>query len=190
MFCGPSRLIWFGIGSVVTYAWMRHHRDLDHGQAGGFCRPRFERRVQWEREGAPPLPPPPPGASATSPNNGEWRQTREWRPTEQGQGHGTSAGAPNTSTHVVPPGPTAQQQQQQDSLPIVTDRDYERLRQMGRSAEETISGMSEATIDSMMTGLQRLKDKLAERRGQESAFQQVNQTRATSPEEPAPRHQV
>jgi len=82
------------------------------------------------------------------------------------------------------------QQQQQDSLPIVTDRDYERLRQMGRSAEETISGMSEATIDSMMTGLQRLKDKLAERRGQESAFQQVNQTRATSPEEPAPRHQV
>ena len=136
MFCGPSRLIWFGIGSVVTYAWMRHHRDLDHGQAGGFCRPRFERRAQWEREGAPPLPPPPSGA--TSPNNGEWRQTREWRPSEQGQGHGTSAGAPIPSTHVAPPGPTAQQQQQ-DSLPIVTDRDYERLRQMGRSAEETVS---------------------------------------------------
>ena len=140
MFCGPSRLIWFGVGSVVTYAFMRHHRDLDHGQVGGFCRPRFEqRRVQWESDGAPPPPPP---SGAASPNHGQWQQTREWRPTDQGP----SAGAPIPSTHVVPPGgpgqrePAAQQQPQpQDSLPVVTDHDYERLRQMGRSAEETVS---------------------------------------------------
>jgi hypothetical protein len=76
-----------------------------------------------------------------------------------------------------------------------TDRDRERLRQMGRSAEETISGMSETTIDSMMGGLQRLKDRLAERRGQqqlqEVGPQQTNPSPATSPEEPTgPRHWV
>jgi hypothetical protein len=71
----------------------------------------------------------------------------------------------------------------------LTDRDRERLRQMGRSAEETISGMSEATIDSMMNVLHRLKDRLAERRGQqEIGPQQANPTPAEEPT--GPRHHV
>ena len=146
MLCGPSRLVWFAIGSVATYAWMRHHhdRDRDHrdGHPGSFWPPRFEHqhraRAQWEREDAPPLPPAPPGA----PDHGEWRRTREWRFTQQGrQGQG---GAPDpSSTHVVPPGGPGQRElappQQQQQQELVTERDYERLRQMGRSAEETVS---------------------------------------------------
>jgi len=88
---------------------------------------------------------------------------------------------------------TAQGPQMQQA-PV--DTDTERLRQMGRNAEETISGMSEATIDSMMGALQRLKDRLAERHGQQQfqefeAQQQTKPTPAPSPEEsPRPRRWV
>jgi hypothetical protein len=59
-----------------------------------------------------------------------------------------------------------------------------------------ISSMSEATIDGMMGALQRLKDRLAERRDQqmqETGSQQANPTPVTSPspeQPPQPRHWV
>ncbi|KAF8475228.1 hypothetical protein DFH94DRAFT_695248 [Russula ochroleuca] len=204
MLCGPSRLVWFGIGSLATYAWIRHHRDhcpprVDYQRRGG------DGRGQWEREEAPPPPPP------SGPNYGEWRQNQnQWRPAHQSQGQGpTTTGAPPTptphfdsnSTHVVPPpgGPAGGQLDQETQLLEslgIPRAEHERLRQIGRSAEETISGMSEATIDGMMGALQRLKDRLAERRGQqmqETGSQQANPTPATSPSPerpPQPRHWV
>ena len=151
MLCGPSRLVWFGIGSLVTYAWIRHHRDhcprVDYHRRG-------DGRAQWERERErDEAPPPPPSA----PNYGEWRQTQsqsQWRPPYQGQGP-AAAGAPpatptlrfdsnSNSTHVVPPpgGPAAGGQFDRETQLLesigITTADHERLRQMGRSAEETV----------------------------------------------------
>lgn len=108
MFCGPSRLVWFGIGSFATWAWIRHHENQRvHGQ-GGWWPPR---RVDY-------------GAQTQTQDT-----SREWNPTPtmghgQGQGQGTS-GAPGT----------------QPQSPMVGDQEYERLRQMGRNAEETVSGL-------------------------------------------------
>ncbi|KAH9995016.1 hypothetical protein BJV77DRAFT_267314 [Russula vinacea] len=172
MLCGPSRLVWFGIGSLVTYAWFRHHRDhcprVDYHRRG-------DGRAQWERERErDEAPPPPPSA----PNYGEWRQTQS-----------SPSGALRTK------GQFDRETQLLESIGITT-ADHERLRQMGRSAEETISGMSEATIDGMMGALQRLKDRLAERRGQQmqdTGSQQANPTPAASPSPevpPQPRHWV
>jgi len=72
---------------------------------------------------------------------------------------------------------------------IPVDREFDRLREMSRNAEETISGMSEATIDNMMGGLQRLKERLAERRGQQL---QNSQSPSATPSEESThfRHQV
>ncbi|KAH8983156.1 hypothetical protein EDB86DRAFT_261636 [Lactarius hatsudake] len=93
--------------------------------------------------------------------------------------------------HLVLPPPVAEA----SGRSPVDRQQPDRLREMSRNAEETISGMSEATIDSMMGGLQRLKDRLAERRAQQ--FQDPQEPlatatpRAASPEEPPhPRHWV
>lgn len=157
MFYGPSRFIWFSIGSLATLAWMHHHRTKDA------CRPsaqigyddRFRGRGQWEREASPR-------------RFDEQQQQQQWGP----------------------PPPVAEA----SGRSSVDREQLDRLREMSRNAEETISGMSEATIDSMMGGLQRLKDRLAERRAQQQDSQEPLATatpRAASPEEPPhPRHWV
>ncbi|KAI9440669.1 hypothetical protein H4582DRAFT_2074453 [Lactarius indigo] len=164
MFCGPSRFIWFSIGSLATLAWM-HHRTKDD------CRPaaqvgyddRSRGHGHWEREAGPP-------------RIARFDEQQQQRQQQQQQQWG--------------PPPTVAEAS--GRLPV--DREQlDRLREMSHNAEETISGMSEATIDSMMGGLQRLKDRLAERRGQQ--FQESQKPLATStptsPEEPPyPRHWV
>ncbi|KAH9032313.1 hypothetical protein EDB84DRAFT_1438647 [Lactarius hengduanensis] len=162
MFYGPSRFIWFSIGSLATLAWMHHHRTKDA------CRPpaqigyddRFRGHGQWEREASP-------------------RRFDEQQQQQQQQQWG-------------PPPPVAEA----SGRSPVDREQLDRLREMSRNAEETgkqISGMSEATIDSMMGGLQRLKDRLAERRAQQQDSQEPLATatpRAGSPEEPPHRHWV
>jgi len=107
MFYGPSRLVWFGIGSFATWAWIRHHENQRLNGQGGWCP---QRRVDY------------PAQTQTQMQN----TSREWTPTMgHGQGQGTS-GAPGT----------------QPQSPVVGDQDYERLRQMGRNAEETVSGFA------------------------------------------------
>ncbi|KAH9965050.1 hypothetical protein BGW80DRAFT_1346183 [Lactifluus volemus] len=127
MFYGPSRFIWFSIGSIATLTWMHYHqqhKDRPFSRIG--CGP----RAQWERN-APPYGSA--GNNATS-----------WG------GQGVANGQPHDGSIA---------EALQSSRPIDhMDQERERLRQLGRNAEETISGMSEVTIDSMMNGLQRLKD--------------------------------
>ena len=101
MFCGPSRLIWFGIGSFATWAWIRHHENQRLNGQGGWCpQRRVDYRAQTQTQDT----------------------SREWNPTTMGQGTG---GAPGTQPPQSPLG----------------DQDYERLRQMSRNAEETVSGL-------------------------------------------------
>jgi len=162
MFCGPTRLVWFGIGSVATWAWIRHHEDRrrlhDHQ---GWCPARADYRPQTQTQ--------------TQNTPREWNpmttgQGQAWAAHHQGQGTNGAAPAPAPAPGTPPQSPA--------------DQDYERLRQIGRNAEETISGMSEATIDTMMGALQRLKDRLEERRGQQQ-FQE-NEARQQTSSMPAP----
>ena len=118
MFYGPSRIVWFAFGSVATWAWIRHHERNPQGTfQGTWCHPRVDyRRVREEPFDG-------------DHGYGERRQTpnmsREWqRPVPMSQGTGTS-----TATGVA--GPQMQQS------PV--DPDFERVRQMGRNAEETVS---------------------------------------------------
>jgi len=118
MFFGPSRLVWFGIGSVATWAWIRHHENRDrqlHGQ--GWCPPRVDYRAQTTQ-----------AQNTTS---------REWNPTmttgqgqsqAQGQGQGQGSSSTSGAAPRTPP-----------QSPADADQDYERLRQIGRNAEETVS---------------------------------------------------
>jgi hypothetical protein len=114
MFFGPSRLVWFAFGSVATWAWIRHHENHHHQ---GACPPRvgyghYPGRAQWERERERDQPPPA-NASSPGPDYGQWQ-----RPT---------------------PTQTQTQTQQSEGSMTPMDYDHERLRQMGRSAEETVS---------------------------------------------------
>lgn len=171
MFWGPSRLVWFAFGSVATWAYIRHHHQHPHPQHDWHHRVGCNAgpgRAQWEERERDQSPPNNNNASSSPDGRGDYGQ---WRPTQPQR-------QPQTQT------------QSESMTPM--DVDHERLRQIGRNAEETISGMSEATIDSMMNVLQRLKDRLGERRGQqqleEIGPQQTNSTRVEEPS--GPRHRV
>jgi len=152
MFYRPSRFIWFSIGSLATFAWM-HYRKGDHLN----CR----RTAQVGYDGGS--------------GHGQWgpqgRRTRfdEQQQQQQQQHWGSRQGADDSRLDAngghwqrAPPPVLVEASER---LPV--DREFDRLREMGHNADETISGMSEATIDSMMGGLQRLKERLAERRSQQ-----------------------
>ena len=115
MFCGPSRLVWFAFGSVATWAWIRHHEKHLH-QGGAGCPPRvgygYNPRAQWEHERDQSASPN--NASSTSPTSPGRGDYGQWR-----------------STQPQPP------TQSESMTPM--DHDHERLRQIGRNAEETVS---------------------------------------------------
>ncbi|KAI0272591.1 hypothetical protein BC834DRAFT_966594 [Gloeopeniophorella convolvens] len=173
---GPSRLIWFAIGSVATLGWV-HHRD-NHVYIG--CSD--HRR---EREG-----PHGPAGYGEHRQNAAWGWHRSVGPADPR--FDAQGAAPKREPEAV----QSATDREREQLARIWDAERERMWQMGRNAEETISGMSEATIDSMLSGLQRLKERLAERRGQQvsEAPWQSAQTPppppAPSPEPLRPRHLV
>ncbi|KAH9967135.1 hypothetical protein BC827DRAFT_1152554 [Russula dissimulans] len=235
MFCGPSRFVWFTIGSFATWTWMYHHHNHHHHHCDhkGWA---WSRRVEYgdgdrtrsDRVDDASTPTQGNASSSSSPDSpdyAEWRwqqqqQLREWRPapTFSSQGAHTPTGSGRFDAHVLgsstavglngsgsgtspqrEPGVAAAAAAAGTVTAVKTtfptDSDAERLRQIGRNAEETISGMSEATIDSVMGALQRLKDRMAERRGQQQSqnteHQEANPAPAPPPEEPPrPRHWV
>ncbi|KAI0256002.1 hypothetical protein BJV78DRAFT_1151421 [Lactifluus subvellereus] len=188
---GPSRFVWFTIGSVATWAWMRSHHHEGGCSSARVC---YDSRAQRERVA--------PYGSAGYGHGDQQPQQQQQQQDKASWGWRQGAGAPpdsrfdaaarapsDVSADGGRQGPAAEAPQ----FPV--DPERERLRQLGRSAEETISGMSEATIDSMMGGLQRLKERLAERRSQQLQESQQRPPTpaapATPPEDPSlPRHWV
>ena len=125
MFCGPSRLVWFAFGSVATWAYIRHHHH-HHQHQGSFggCHPQRvgynnPGRAPWERDQdqSPPNDNANNASSSSPPPPGGYGQ---WRPTQ-------------------PQPPTQTQAQKQSESMTPMDLDRERLRQISRSAEETVS---------------------------------------------------
>ena len=158
MFFGPSRFLWFSIGSLATFAWL-HHRKGEH------CRPASQigyDRVhgQWG----------PQGWNARFDEQQQQQQQQGTRAPDEDRSRFDGIGGRREPSPSPSVGAEA-------SGRFTTDRELDRLREMSRNAEETvsffdrrarvqiitwvgkqISGMSEATIDSMMGGLQRLKE--------------------------------
>ncbi|KAI9512272.1 hypothetical protein F5148DRAFT_1365513 [Russula earlei] len=216
MFYGPSRLVWFALGSLATWAWMRHRREC-HDRPGR-CPPRLEHHdrgshARWQRAPDDTASSEPVSAAAAAADRlcrvaaaaatGDTLYSRmgsdapKRRALRRPRSAAAVAPSPNGESASAGAGADGQPEPPADGpAPFCVDVDPERLRQMGRNAEETISGMSEATIDSVMGALQRLKDRLAERRGQQQA-QDVDPQLTTSPapvtpqeEPPRSRHWV
>jgi len=229
MFYGPSRFVWFTIGSVATWAWIHHHHRKHNGEG---CPRRVE--YNWrDRVDYPGTPAQTNASSSPSPSSppppdyAEWQRRQQqhqqqpsewWRPTPTHPSQSQVAPGGRFDAHVPGSsdvglngngsGPALQREPgvaaaaaaaaagtvtaAETAFPI--DLDAERLRQIGRNAEETINGMSEATIDSVMGALQRLKDRMAERRGQQqpqdTERQQANPSPAPPEEPPRPHHWV
>jgi hypothetical protein len=147
MFCGPSRLIWFGIGSVATWAWIRHHEN-ERFQGRGWC-PSPRSRIDYRAQPQPQTQ----TQTQTAQN-----PSREWNDypmmaSQGGQGQGTSGTAPGTTNAVAPP-PSPPPPLQ--SSPAAAEQEYERVRQMRRDAEETVSqksqSLSSATVPVWRSG--------------------------------------
>jgi hypothetical protein len=123
MICGPSRLVWFAVGSVATWAWIRHHHG-GHGACpprvgyGYHPHPHAGRAAQWEQHDQSAPPPPNNASSSSSPGHGG--DYGQWRPTQ-------------------PQPPAQTQTQTQGQSESITPMDRERLRQISRSAEDTVS---------------------------------------------------
>ena len=171
MFYGPSRLVWFTIGSVATWAWIHHHRK--HNGEGCSWRVEHSRRDRVDYPRTPAQdnasssssPPPPPDYTEWQRRQQQQQQPREWSrpaPTYPSQSQGAPGGP--FGAHVLGSsdaglngngsGPAPQREPgvagvaaaaaaertvtaAETTFPL--DLDAERLRQIGRNAEETVS---------------------------------------------------
>ncbi|KAI0058947.1 hypothetical protein BV25DRAFT_1829504 [Artomyces pyxidatus] len=168
---GPTRLIWFVLGGAATYAWMSHKSpELSLG-AGTHCMGRT-----WR----------PPVEDGTPENSVErsrmddrWRawaaeRERMWRrsPVEPRPGeYQQSRSAEGEQVKDMGAGAAARVYGEDRAREVAQawDAERERVKELGRYAGETVSGMSEATIDSMLAALQNLKSRLADRRDQQAS---------------------
>ncbi|KAJ7281799.1 hypothetical protein C8J57DRAFT_1173799 [Mycena rebaudengoi] len=143
---GPRRLVWFILGATAATMW--HTRKEAHGHTTeryfGHCfRPPVQHRP----------------ASDVQPMSGDARQ---WRPRD----------IPNTINNI-PPAP---------ALPwgypeMHRDRQWEeekiKLQAFGKQAEEAMTQLSEATLDSVLTTVETLKQKLVEHRAERQKAQEL-----------------
>jgi hypothetical protein len=117
MFCRPSRFIWFSIGSLATFAWM-HYRKEGHLN----CR----RTAQVGYDGGS--------------GHGQWgplgRNVRFDEQHQQQQQWGSRQGADDPRLDANG-GQRAPSPDASGRLPV--DREFDRLREMSRNAEETVS---------------------------------------------------
>lgn len=121
MFFGPSRFIWFSIGSLATYAWI-HYRKGDHLNCRRTAQVGYDGvsghgHGQW-------------GPQGWSARFDERRQQQQWG---SRQGADDSRLDANGGQRESPPPVVAEASER-----FPADRDFDRLREMGRNAEETV----------------------------------------------------
>ena len=127
---GPSRFVWFTIGSVAAWAWMRSHRH----DGCRYERVGYDSRAQWER-----------GAPYGSAGRGHSdQQQQQQNNASWGWRQGTGAPADSRFDARAPNDLNAGAGRQRSVAvaeapqPPIVDQERERLRQMGRNAEETV----------------------------------------------------
>ncbi|KAA1468876.1 hypothetical protein DENSPDRAFT_834346 [Dentipellis sp. KUC8613] len=155
----PHRLFWFGIGSIITYSVMKCHerKRIEMSHAYPAASP-----IDMSAYGQNQQQAPAPVATVTHTHRHGWG----WR---HGDRHGDRT-APNDSQPAAAPAPAP---------PGFFEGD--RVKEMGYQASQTVSELSEATIDSAIANLQNIRKKLAERR---SRFDQATPSPAPEQKEP------
>jgi hypothetical protein len=141
--CGPSRLVWFGIGSVATWAWMHHrhnhNHNHDHDHQHGSGPWGYRRRVDYRgrEEDAPEYQ-----HQQQQPLSREWPPMMRPGPRLDAQAQAAPA-APGGAGAGSAGGPG----QREPMAPALADQDLERLRQFGRNAEETVRALRDPIYD-------------------------------------------
>ncbi|KZV67052.1 hypothetical protein PENSPDRAFT_688474 [Peniophora sp. CONT] len=168
------RVFWFGFGAFAAMAWARHHGmtrmsvegergrgEWDGGVNGG-CRrveysprlvPEDEKRERWgwghgwnhHRRSEQSVQQPAPQTPAPAP------PVAQSAPVQVATVRYSPAPSPPTAGTAIP---AVEQQWESD------------MRNYTRQASDRVTEMSEATIDSLVSGLQGLKTRLAERRAE------------------------
>ncbi|KAJ7760445.1 hypothetical protein B0H16DRAFT_1719947 [Mycena metata] len=145
---GPRRTVWFLIGAATATWWM-HHKDAHrqtHERYFGHC---FRPPVHPIQPRLPDSPPPQPVNT----------EPPRWRPQD----------VPNTINNMPPaPLPWGYPESHRDRQ---WEEEKLKLQAIGRQAEEVMTKISEATLDSVMTTMEALKLKLAEHRAQREEAQ-------------------
>ncbi|KAJ7733247.1 hypothetical protein DFH07DRAFT_845864 [Mycena maculata] len=146
---GPRRAVWFIIGAASATMWMNHkeaHRQT-HERYFGHC---FRPPV------LPMQPRPPVDGAAPSPTVDEPAQ---WRPRD----------IPNAINNIPPaPLPWGYPESHRDRQ---WEEEKLKLQAIGKQAEDVMTKLSEATLDTVMSTMEALKLKLAEHRAQREAAQ-------------------
>ncbi|KAL0955870.1 hypothetical protein HGRIS_002069 [Hohenbuehelia grisea] len=163
---GPSRLLWFSIGAVSATIWAKHKEWHErHGrQYYEHC---FRAPVQA-----------PPNTVQTSPYPGDGRPTADVMMIPIP----TSLKSVPESINRIPPA--------QDMVPSVPwmfgyqhqdqrwDQEKAKMWDLGRQAGDTMTELSEATLDSVISTVEALKAKLAEHRARrEEQQKQIEEQR-------------
>ncbi|VDC06514.1 unnamed protein product [Peniophora sp. CBMAI 1063] len=173
------RLFWFGFGAFATMACMRHHGmiQMSHegergrGEWDGGWHGRACRRVEY----TPRLVPEDEKDDRWGPWSRGWHHRRREEQAAQRAAE-TPAPAPAPAppaAHSVPVQaitgqhtPAPHPPPAGTTIPVVEQQWEADMRAFTRQASERVTELSEATIDSLVSGLQGLKTRLAEHRAE------------------------
>ncbi|KZT65618.1 hypothetical protein DAEQUDRAFT_759225 [Daedalea quercina L-15889] len=176
---GGSRLLWFVFGAGAATFWIKSHEA--HEWRSRCWRDRIPQDAYPVPQALPPAYANSSAATAQPEEHTgekECKKRRGWGwssregykswpsppPAQEAQAQAAATPAPAPAPHVLP-------------APMPTDRweeERHRVQQLSKQATDTISELSEATLDSVLTTVQTLKVKLAEaRKEREQHLQQM-----------------
>ncbi|PSR76138.1 hypothetical protein PHLCEN_2v8636 [Hermanssonia centrifuga] len=142
---GPSRLIWFVFGAAAATAFIRHR------EAEGFA------VRHCSRHRIPQDAYPPPGQEQKVVDAWRWNANASFpKYPAQPPAAATAAPAESAPAHVPMQKPADGQ----------WDEEKQRLQRISEQATETLTSLSEAGLDSLLSTVESLKAKIAERRAQ------------------------
>ncbi|KAI0343212.1 hypothetical protein BDW22DRAFT_1356816 [Trametopsis cervina] len=138
----PSRILWFIIGATSGAWFMKNRECIEHYHVKHCMRPSISKEA---------YPPPQP---ASQERQGFWRERHPFlAPTQTPEGSVGPAVAPSPSLHV----------------PVTADgwdEEKQRLMNIKQQATNSLMEFSEEGLDSLLTSMESLKTRLAERRAQ------------------------
>ncbi|THH12820.1 hypothetical protein EW146_g7332 [Bondarzewia mesenterica] len=170
---GGHRGLWFLFGALATLAWVKHkERERIEGSSAGcgwhYGHTRARDGTEHVRRD---------GDMLTQQRRDHW------------VGNSAAIAPVRDDEQRVDPvvRPHLPEETDRDMFGHTWDGEREKVKELGRYAGETMSELSEATLDSMLAGLQGLKARLAEHRADQ---QQQTEQDASEPASELPRHLV
>jgi len=166
---GPRRLVWFILGGVAATWWIKHKEMRAHERYMGYC------ARQPIQPAAPPAPAPSPEMNGNAPSQ---NQNTNVPPRTHWGGNPEAHYEASRATPSPPPMPFGWSNQQ-------WEEEKEKMWAMGRQAGDTMSELSESTLENVLSTVESLKAKLAEHRAereqQRKLFEQQMEERKKEP---------